>query len=225
MTMPSPRTNTSVFAVPRSIARSSENFAAHRLNNVTPLVVRSTTFPVEAPAMLSSAVLRASVGRPVVHEDVERALLPDAAHHRFDRVRRAHVAPYGLDLSPGLLGQFLGRLLKHVLAPATDHNVRSELEEAVAHRAAESRAATSHQNALALQQVELKHRILNSWPWPLADFQVRVSATPVVGLRMRSSAHRGAALFPRRAVTAASDVGPWGPRSETSPAPAGRSAR
>src|SRR4029453_19296046 len=74
------------------------------------------------------------------------------------------VAPYGLDLSTGLLGQFLGRLLKHVLAPATDHNVRAELEEAVAHRAAESRAATSHQNALALQQVELKHRILNSWP-------------------------------------------------------------
>src|SRR5882672_2950307 len=42
------------------------------------------------------------------------------------------------------------RLLQHVLAAATDHNVRAELEEAVAHRAAESRAATSHQNALAL---------------------------------------------------------------------------
>jgi hypothetical protein len=89
--------------------------------------------------------------------------------------RTSHL--YGLDLSTGLFGQFLGRLLKHVLAPATDHNVRAELEEAVAHRAAESRAATSHQNALALQQVELKHRTLNSWPWPFADFQVRVSAT------------------------------------------------
>src|SRR5436190_16910010 len=99
----------------------------------------------------------------VVHEDVERALLPDAVHHRFDRVRQAHVAPYGLDLSTGLLGQFLGRLLQHVLAAATDHNVRAELEEAVCHRAAESRAATSHQNALALQEVGLKHRVLNSW--------------------------------------------------------------
>src|SRR6185295_10406474 len=102
-------------------------------------------------------------------------------------------------------------------APATDHNVRAELEEAVAHRAAESRAATSHQNALALQQVELKHRILNSW--------VRGSATSVAGLRMRSPARRAAALFRRRAVAAASDVGPWGPRPETSPTPAGRSAR
>src|SRR6266849_11033027 len=35
-TIPAPRTNTSVFAVPRSIARSSENFSAHRLNNITP---------------------------------------------------------------------------------------------------------------------------------------------------------------------------------------------
>src|SRR5438093_5403306 len=86
--------------------------------------------------------------------------MPDAVHHRFDRVLQAHVAPYGLDLSTGLLGQFLGRLLQHVLAAPTDHNVRTELEEAVAHRAAESRAATSHQNALALQEVELKHRIL-----------------------------------------------------------------
>src|SRR5436190_15933787 len=161
----------------------------------------------------------------VVHEDVERALLPDAVHHRFHRVRQAHVAPYGLHLSTGLLGQFLGRQLQHVLAAATDHNVRAELEEAVAHRTAESRAATSHQNALALQEVGLKHRILNSWPWPLAGFHVRVSATSAGELRMRSAARRDAPAFRWRAALATSDVGPRRPRSDTSPTPAARSAR
>src|SRR5207244_10936433 len=121
----------------------------------------------------------------------------------------------------GLLGQSLGRLLQHVLAAATDHNVRAELEEAVAHRAAESRAATSHQNALALQEVGLKHRILNSWPWPLAGFHVRVSATSAVELRMRSAARRDALAFRWRAALATSDVGPRRPRSETSPTHSG----
>ena len=53
-TIPSPRTNTSVFAVPRSIARSSENYSVHRLNKShTPIASRSTTFPVEALVLLS----------------------------------------------------------------------------------------------------------------------------------------------------------------------------
>jgi hypothetical protein len=78
----------------------------------------------------------------------------------------------------------------------------------VAHRAAESRAATSHQNALALQEVGLKHRILNSWPWSLSGFHVRVSATSAVELRMTSAARRDAPAFRWRAAVTTSDAGP-----------------
>src|SRR5438445_13372962 len=59
-TIPSPRTNTRVFAVPRSIARSSENCSAHRLNNITLPdsfqiyhVPRGGSSPAAPPALVS----------------------------------------------------------------------------------------------------------------------------------------------------------------------------
>src|SRR5438094_9398844 len=59
-TIPSPRTNTRVFAVPRSIARSSENCSAQRLKNITLPdsfqiyhVPREGSSPTEPPALVS----------------------------------------------------------------------------------------------------------------------------------------------------------------------------
>src|SRR6266576_851367 len=59
-TIPSPRTNTSVFAVPKSIARSSENCSAHRLKNITLPdsfqiyhVTRRCSSPADAPELVS----------------------------------------------------------------------------------------------------------------------------------------------------------------------------
>src|SRR6266478_9126590 len=67
-TIPSPRTNIRVFAVPRSIARSSENCSAHRLNNITLPdnfqiyhVPREGSSSAEPPALVS--------GRHVERED------------------------------------------------------------------------------------------------------------------------------------------------------------
>src|SRR3989442_2867566 len=81
-TIPSPRTNTSVFAVPRSIARSSENCSVHRLNNITHPdsfqiyhVPRGGTSPAEPPAGVSGP-------------DVERELERAAVRRQF-RGRRA----------------------------------------------------------------------------------------------------------------------------------------
>src|SRR5207237_7228182 len=70
-TIPSPRTNTSVFAVPRSIARSSENCSAHRLNNITHPdsfqiyhVPRGGSSPAAPPALASAAPAALAVDDP-----------------------------------------------------------------------------------------------------------------------------------------------------------------
>src|SRR2546428_7090964 len=54
MTIRSPRTNTSVFAVPRSIARSSEKFSTQRLNNITPHLTGSLDAPRRPPRSCAS---------------------------------------------------------------------------------------------------------------------------------------------------------------------------
>src|SRR2546428_13798876 len=82
-TIPSPRTNTRVFAVPRSIARSSENCSAHRLKNITLPdsfqiyhVPRGGSSPAEPPALVSGrhverelegAAVRRQFRQPVEH--------------------------------------------------------------------------------------------------------------------------------------------------------------
>src|SRR5438128_7543599 len=80
-TIPSPRTNIRVFAVPRSIARSSENCSAHRLKNITlpdPFqiyhVPRGGSSPAEPPALVS--------GRHVERE-LEGALCADSFGSRL----------------------------------------------------------------------------------------------------------------------------------------------
>src|SRR5437899_11627944 len=88
-TIPSPRTNTRVFAVPRSIARSSENCSAHRLKNITLPdsfqiyhVPRGGSSPAEPPALVS--------GRHVERE-LERA----AGRRRFSRAVEHSSYPAG----------------------------------------------------------------------------------------------------------------------------------
>src|SRR5438094_6217322 len=72
-TIPSPRTNTRVFAVPRSIARSSENCSAHRLNNITDPdsfqiyhVPRGGSSPAEPPARVSGRHVERELERAAV---------------------------------------------------------------------------------------------------------------------------------------------------------------
>src|SRR6266702_8707421 len=80
-TIPSPRTNTSVFAVPRSIARSSENCSAQRLNNITLPdsfqiyhVPRGGSSPAEPPALVSGRHVERELERAAVRRQFREPL-------------------------------------------------------------------------------------------------------------------------------------------------------
>src|SRR5207245_7766635 len=105
-TIPSPRTNTSVFAVPRSIARSSENCSAHRLKNITLPdsfqiyhVPRGGSSPAAPPALASAAPAALAVDDP----KAARKLAPEPVtelrrgRHRV-RVAVAHEPLPGIPL-------------------------------------------------------------------------------------------------------------------------------
>src|SRR6266571_3258317 len=88
-TIPSPRTNTSVFAVPRSIARSSENFSTQRLKNITPFdsfqiyhVPRGGSSPAE-PRRYGALCESGEVGFP---SELEEGLAADRPRDRPHRV-------------------------------------------------------------------------------------------------------------------------------------------
>src|SRR6266851_304475 len=67
-------------------------------------------------------------------------------------------------MSSGRLAQILSIIASTASAtrtsPPADHHVGAELEIALRHRPAEPGAAAGHQDALALEQVGLKHRAL-----------------------------------------------------------------
>src|SRR5437660_12840299 len=80
-TIPSPRTNTRVFAVPRSIARSSENCSAQRLKNITLPdsfqiyhVPRGGSSPAEPPALVSGRHVERELEGPAVRRQFSRAV-------------------------------------------------------------------------------------------------------------------------------------------------------
>src|SRR3546814_8983852 len=93
----------------------------------------------------------------VVHQEVQRPLLPDRRHQPVDLGSVAQVAG-NRAAAAGEVGVELGpRLLEHVLAPPADDELRAELQHAPAHRLAEAGAATGDQDALALQEIALEH--------------------------------------------------------------------
>src|SRR5437899_10108921 len=113
MTIPLPRTNTSVFAVPRSIARSSENCSAQRLNNITPLdsfqlyhVPRRGSSPAEPPALVS--------GRDVFGTGTEET------RSAFRRELLYHDASYHWQQETPFPGSGGRRLAPHQSRPACD---------------------------------------------------------------------------------------------------------
>src|SRR3546814_15595108 len=94
----------------------------------------------------------------VVHQEVQRPLLPDRRHQPVDLGSVAQVAG-NRAAAAGEVGVELGpRLLEHVLAPPADDELRAELQHAPAHRLAEAGSATRAQDALALQEIALQPR-------------------------------------------------------------------
>src|SRR2546427_1690083 len=80
-TIPSPRTNTRVFAVPRSIARSSENCSAQRLKNITLPdsfqiyhVPRGGSSPAETSALVSGRDVELELERVTVRRQFRELL-------------------------------------------------------------------------------------------------------------------------------------------------------
>src|SRR3546814_20180284 len=93
----------------------------------------------------------------VVHQEVQRPLLPDRRHQPVDLGSVAQVAG-NRAAAAGEVGVELGpRLLEHVLAPPADDELRAALQPAPAHRLAEAGAAPRAQAALALQDIALEH--------------------------------------------------------------------
>ena len=93
----------------------------------------------------------------VVHQHVDAVVvLPDRGDHGVNRLRVAHVAGDGEHLAAVCRRHLCRGLAQHLVAAAGDRQLRAELEEALAHRAAQSRAAAGDHDDLVLEQVRLK---------------------------------------------------------------------
>jgi hypothetical protein len=81
--------------------------------------------------------------------------------------RDADVDGEGVDPAARMPGHdLLGGFLEHAAATAADHAVRAELDEALHHDLAESRAAAGDEESFALEQVVSEHRVPPSVPQP-----------------------------------------------------------
>ena len=99
----------------------------------------------------------------VVHQHVDRAeVLPDRAEHRIHGVGIAHVAGPDEDLAAMRGRHLAGRFSQHRLAAAGDRQLRAQLQEALAHRPPQPRAAAGDDDDFVFEEIGLEHGGLRS---------------------------------------------------------------
>ena len=96
--------------------------------------------------------------------------------HLLDRRRDPDIDGVGVDPPAGMLGHDLpGGLLQHAAAPAADHAVCAQFDEALHHDPAEARAAAGDQESLSLEQIGPEHRVT-----PLIALAVRLTCAQLI---------------------------------------------
>src|SRR2546426_1525844 len=88
----------------------------------------------------------------VVDETCQGAFVEDPGHHVFDRIWRPDVAFDRGDARVVRLGELTRRFCDHRAAPAADVHLGAKLGVFAGYLTTQSRAATGHQNALALSR-------------------------------------------------------------------------
>src|SRR2546428_6017635 len=94
----------------------------------------------------------------VVDETCQGALVEDTGHHVFDRIWQPDVAFDRGDARVVRLGELTRCFCDHRAAAAADVHLGAKPGVFVGYFTAQPRAATGHQNALALEQVGPKDR-------------------------------------------------------------------
>src|SRR5262249_61712249 len=97
------------------------------------------------------------VGRGIVAQALQRAVLPDPRHHRIDSSSVTDIAGVMRDAPAGRLLDLLSRRLQHGSpAPADDH-VGAKLGKPAAHALAEPGASASYEDSLIREKIRHEH--------------------------------------------------------------------
>ena len=100
---------------------------------------------------------REEVAGGVVHEDIERAVLPDGFDHFFHLGGVADIAGTRVDGTAGSVSQFgLGRG-EDFVTPSADVDGGAELEKSLSSGFAKSSAAAGDEDAFVLEKIFLEH--------------------------------------------------------------------
>ncbi len=93
----------------------------------------------------------------IIHEHVERAIVPDHAHHFLDRPGIADVAAPGMNAAAGALAQLAHGCSENFFAASANIEFGTKFEKLPCRSFAKASAAASNEDALVEEKIGLKH--------------------------------------------------------------------
>jgi hypothetical protein len=100
---------------------------------------------------------RKKISCGIIHEHIERTILPDHSDHFVQRGGIADVAPTGMDSTSGAFAQFLFGRGKNFFTPTADVNHGTEFQKSLGSGFAETSASASNKDAFVEKKIVPEH--------------------------------------------------------------------